>query len=69
MMTNKQILRWAASMKYLYVVIDSSCRIRYGQAQWEMRLPELTAEQRMTLQAKIERCEARLAKERGRVKE
>jgi hypothetical protein len=65
MMTNEQILRWAASMNYMCVVIDSSCRIRYGREQWETRLPELTAKQRMTLQGKIERCEARLAKERA----
>jgi hypothetical protein len=65
MMTDEQILCWAASMKYMYVVIDSSCCIRYGRDQWETRLPELTAKQKMTLQGKIDRCEARLAKERA----
>lgn len=67
MMTNEQILQWAASMKYLYVVIDASCHIRHGKMQWETRLAELTANQRMILNAKIDRCQARLAKERSSI--
>jgi len=64
-MTNEQILQWAASINFAHINITPTCHIRYGRQQWETRLPELTAKQRMTLQGKIERCEARLSKERA----
>jgi hypothetical protein len=64
-MTNEQILQWAARVNYAHLNIDSACCIRYGRMRWEQRLPELTAEQRAALIAKIEHWDARLAKERA----
>ena len=52
-MTNEQILHFAASMNYAYLVIDSSCCIRHGRTRWEQRLSELSDEQRGKLVARI----------------
>lgn len=62
-MTNEQILAFAASMNYAPLYIDSSCCIRFGRQKWEHMLPELTREQRDALVAKIERQQARAARE------
>ena len=62
-MTNEEILAFAESMNYAHLDIDSSCRIRYGQARWEQRVTELTAGQREKLIARIEHWQAMLARE------
>jgi hypothetical protein len=53
-MTNEQILEFAAAMNYAHLVVDSSCRMRYGRASWERGLLELNSEQREKLVARIE---------------
>ena len=62
-MTNEEILAFAQSMNYAHLDIESGCCIRYGQARWEQRLSELTAEQREKLLARIEHWQAMLARE------
>lgn len=66
-MTNEQILDFAASMNYAHLVVDSSCHMRYGHAQWERGLLELSSEQREKLVARIEHWQRLVEREQVRV--
>jgi hypothetical protein len=62
-MTNEEILRFAASMNYAHLPVDSSCHIGYGRACWREMVPELTDEKREKLVARIEHWQAMIRRE------
>lgn len=66
LMTDAEILLFAASMNYAHIDIDSSCCIRCGCEQWYQTMPNLNADQREKLIAKIERWHELVRKEQVR---
>ena len=63
MLTNTEILSWAAMTSYAAFSVNSKILIRPGQTQWEKRLDELTPDEHAALITKINRQQTRLRHE------
>jgi hypothetical protein len=63
MLTNTEILSWAASTNFAYISVSPTCVIRPGRERWERRLQQLTPDERGLLIEKINRQQARLQRE------